>query len=30
LYGGPVQNDGTLTCAGVYDENYTFFASACP
>ena len=21
---------GTLTCAGVYDENYTFFASSCP
>ncbi len=21
---------GTLTCAGVYDENYTFYASTCP
>jgi hypothetical protein len=31
LSGGPVAaNGGTLTCAGVYDENYAFFASACP
>jgi hypothetical protein len=21
---------GTVTCAGVYDENYTFSASTCP
>ncbi|MGC1378809.1 MAG: hypothetical protein WA821_21435, partial [Anaerolineales bacterium] len=32
LYGGPVDTSagGTLTCAGVYDENYTFYASTCP
>ncbi len=30
LDGGPVYNEGTLTCAGVYDENYTFYASTCP
>ncbi len=30
LDGGPVNNTGTLTCAGVYDENYTFYASSCP
>jgi len=30
LSGGPVSNSGTLTCAGVYDENYTFYASTCP
>ncbi len=30
LDGGPVFNAGTLTCAGVYDENYTFYASTCP
>ena len=30
LDGGPVYNSGTLTCAGVYDENYTFYASTCP
>jgi pectin methylesterase-like acyl-CoA thioesterase len=30
LAGGPVSNSGTLTCAGVYDENYTFFANTCP
>ena len=29
LAGGPVS--GTLaTCAGVYDENYTFFPNTCP
>jgi hypothetical protein len=28
--GGPPINSGTLTCAGVYDENYTFYATACP
>lgn len=31
LDGNAVHNSGgTLTCAGVYDENYTFFASTCP
>jgi hypothetical protein len=30
LDGGAVSNGGTLTCAGVYDENYTFYASTCP
>jgi hypothetical protein len=30
LDGGAVHNDGTLTCAGVYDENYTFYTSTCP
>jgi len=32
LAGGGVVNvsGGTLTCAGVYDENYTFYASSCP
>ena len=29
LDGGPVST-GSETCAGVYDENYTFFASTCP
>ncbi len=30
LEGPPVLNQGgTLTCAGVYDENYTFFANTC-
>ncbi|HEX5719456.1 MAG TPA: hypothetical protein VF179_25065 [Thermoanaerobaculia bacterium] len=28
LDGGPVL--ATATCAGVYDENYTFYASTCP
>lgn len=28
LAGGPVV--GPVTCAGVYDENYAFFASTCP
>lgn len=28
LDGGPVS--GTATCAGVWDENYTFSASTCP
>lgn len=29
---GRVQNEasGTTTCAGVYDANYTFYASTCP
>jgi hypothetical protein len=30
LDGGAVSNSGTLTCAGVYDENYTFYPSTCP
>ena len=28
LSGGLIS--GSVTCAGVYDENYTFFASTCP
>ncbi|HPB30473.1 MAG TPA: pectinesterase family protein [Candidatus Sumerlaeota bacterium] len=31
LSGGPVSlNGGTCVCAGVWDENYTFYASTCP
>jgi hypothetical protein len=30
LSGGAVSNSGTLTCAGVYDENYVFFPNTCP
>lgn len=30
LRGGAVTGGGTVTCAGVYDENYAFFASTCP
>jgi len=30
LSGGNTVNSGTLTCAGVYDESYTFYASTCP
>lgn len=30
LDGGTVANDGIVKCAGVYDENYDFFASTCP
>jgi len=31
LDGGAVNaNGGTVTCAGVYDEAYTFYASTCP
>lgn len=32
LDGGSIVNIGSnpMTCAGVYDENYTFFASTCP
>lgn len=31
LSGGPVDDSwGTVTCAGVYDENYAFFADTCP
>lgn len=28
LHGGPAS--GAVICAGVYDENFTFFASTCP
>lgn len=30
LGGGSVAGAGTKTCAGVYNDNYTFFASTCP
>ncbi len=31
LSGGPVSDGGgTCVCAGVWDENYTFYASTCP
>jgi hypothetical protein len=31
LDGGPVDaNLGTVACAGVYDEDYAFYASTCP
>ena len=30
LAGGPVTDGNTVTCAGVYDENYTFYANTCP
>ncbi len=31
LSGGAVSvGGGTVTCAGVYDENYAFYASTCP
>jgi hypothetical protein len=31
LDGGPVDpRSGTVTCAGVYDENYAFFPNTCP
>jgi hypothetical protein len=31
LDGGPTSSGGgILTCAGVYDETYTFYASTCP
>jgi hypothetical protein len=30
LSGGPVENYGILTCAGVSDENYVFYPSTCP
>jgi hypothetical protein len=31
LAGGPVSNAGTLSCGGVYDENYTFYdVTTCP
>jgi hypothetical protein len=28
--GGVSVGGGTVTCAGVYDENYTFYTSTCP
>jgi hypothetical protein len=27
---GSVTGDGTNKCAGVYDDNYTFYANSCP
>ncbi|HSM58054.1 MAG TPA: hypothetical protein VK879_18000 [Candidatus Sulfomarinibacteraceae bacterium] len=32
LHGGPtlITGGSTITCAGVYDENFTFFADTCP
>jgi hypothetical protein len=31
LAGGPAQTAAvSFVCAGVYDENYAFFAAACP
>lgn len=30
LDGAVDDSAGTVTCAGVYDENYAFYASACP
>lgn len=30
LEGGAVIGNGTITCAGVYDENYVFYANTCP
>ncbi len=33
LDGPPVYNDPSstaLTCAGLYDEDYAFYASTCP
>ena len=30
LAGGPVSGGETTVCAGVYDENYVFYASTCP
>lgn len=30
LSGGPVAGTGIVTCAGVYDENFAFYASTCP
>lgn len=30
LDGGAVSNGGTLTCAGLYDENFVFFGNNCP
>ena len=31
LDGGPIVNSGgTIICAGVYDENFTFYSNTCP
>jgi hypothetical protein len=30
LSGSVLANGGTVTCAGVYNSAYTFFASSCP
>jgi hypothetical protein len=30
LVGGVASNSGSVTCAGVYDENLAFFANTCP
>lgn len=30
LAGGPVSGSASNTCAGIYDENFTFFPSTCP
>jgi hypothetical protein len=30
LDGGAFDDGGTLTCAGVYNGNYIFYASTCP
>ena len=31
LNGGSISNSGsTVTCAGVYDEAYTFYPNTCP
>jgi pectin methylesterase-like acyl-CoA thioesterase len=30
LAGGPVSGGAAMLCAGVYDENYVFYASTCP
>jgi len=30
LDGGVATSFGTFTCAAIYDENYTFYASTCP
>ncbi|MEN8163742.1 MAG: hypothetical protein ABFS37_06415 [Acidobacteriota bacterium] len=30
LAGGPPSGPGAITCAGVYDENYTFYPNSCP
>lgn len=30
LWGGNIANPGTMVCAGVYDEGYTFYPNTCP
>jgi len=30
LHGGPFAGSGTEVCAGVYDEDYTFYPDTCP